>query len=140
MNTDHTLLNLSPLGVNDGVSGLLQTVTPYLALAALALSLFSVGVIYSALPVKFGVVDLQTILQSKEKQFADLVGKKDVTDTDREAAYALMQSLGPSIEQAILKTKADCKCTLFVKGALLAPDDKQVIDYTAAVSALVLKP
>jgi hypothetical protein len=66
------------------------------------------------------VVDLSDIVAVKQKQFTTLLTKKNVTDTDRGAAYEMVKAFGPSLQKSLIEVQKDCSCTLVSKQAVLA--------------------
>lgn len=67
-----------------------------------------------------GTVDIAAIVKIKEQQFTELLSRSNTTDTDRQAAYSLVNSIGPDIERALEVVQKKCGCTLVVKNAVLA--------------------
>ncbi|ODU89467.1 MAG: hypothetical protein BGO61_03375 [Thiobacillus sp. 65-69] len=68
----------------------------------------------------FSTVDIADVVKEKEAQFTALLSKPSVSDADRQAAYLLVQKLGPEIEQAVARIQRECSCTLLVKSAVVA--------------------
>lgn len=67
-----------------------------------------------------GTVDIAAVVKIKEQQFTELLSRSNTTDADRQAAYSLVNSIGPDIERALDIVQKKCGCTLVVKNAVLA--------------------
>ena len=76
------------------------------------LTTLSVASIQRAFPV--------AVVKIKEQQFTELLSRSNTTDADRQAAYSLVNSIGPDIERALDIVQKKCGCTLVVKNAVLA--------------------
>jgi hypothetical protein len=68
----------------------------------------------------YATVDIGSIVKERETQFAALLSKPDVRDQDRQAAFRLVQQLGPEIERSVDVLQQECKCTILVKSAVIA--------------------
>ena len=68
----------------------------------------------------YATVDIGSIVKERETQFAALLSKPDVRDQDRQAAFRLVQKLGPEIERGVGVLQEECKCTILVKSAVIA--------------------
>lgn len=71
-------------------------------------------------PSVLGTVDIAAVVKIKEQQFTELLSRSNTTDADRQAAYSLVNSIGPDIERALDIVQKKCGCTLVVKNAVLA--------------------
>jgi hypothetical protein len=88
---------------------------------------------------RFGVVDLNSIVNAKEKAFTIELSKPGITDADRGKAYEQIKALGASLEAGVASVREQCQCILLVRGAVLASDPNSLPDYTAQLKAAVEK-
>jgi len=70
-------------------------------------------------PPAVATIDLQAVVEAKELQFTDLVTRPGVTDVDREKAYQLVAKMGSELEAAVAQLRADCKCLILVRAAVV---------------------
>lgn len=82
----------------------------------------------------YATVDIGAIVKERETQFAALLSKPDVRDQDRQAAFRLVQKLGPEIERSVGVLQQECKCTILVKSAVIAGP---AIDLTARLREIM---
>lgn len=82
----------------------------------------------------YATVDIGLIVKERETQFAALLSKPDVRDQDRQAAFRLVQKLGPEIERSVGLLQQECKCTILVKSAVIAGP---AIDLTARLREIM---
>lgn len=68
----------------------------------------------------YATVDISAAVRHREAQFTALLTSKTVNDRDREAAYRLVQGIGPEIEKAVATLQTECNCTILVKSAVVA--------------------
>lgn len=68
----------------------------------------------------FASVDIGAAVQRREAEFSALLAKPNAGDREREAAYRLVQTIGPEIEKAIGILQRECKCVILVKSAVVA--------------------
>jgi hypothetical protein len=91
-------------------------------------------------PVRFGMVDLAGVIGAREKEFTDMLLKKDTSDADRAKAFDLVKKTSEDLTQALTSLRKDCQCNLLVAGALVTGDKEQIPDYTTALkTALNIK-
>jgi len=64
-------------------------------------------------PQHFAQVDMEAVLKSRQKDFADLIAKGK-----GEAAYDLASRMGPSLARAMGELGRECKCVLLVSSAV----------------------
>jgi hypothetical protein len=80
---------------------------------------------------RFAMIDLASVVAIKEREFSDLLMKKDASDQDRVRAYELVQKMGTDLEKALKQIKQQCDCTLLVSSAIVSANVDQLPDYTS---------
>lgn len=86
-------------------------------------------------PVRFGVVDLSSIISAREKEFSDILLKKDANDNDRAKAFESVKRTSEELTQALAELRKSCDCNLLVAGALVAGNKDQIQDFTPVLKA-----
>jgi len=109
-----------PLGDAGFVTGRLAVSALVLSVVALMAGSVLAWMAWHARVPSFSTVDIADVVKEKEAQFTALLSKPSVSDADRQAAYLLVQKLGPEIEQAVARIQRECSCTLLVKSAVVA--------------------
>ncbi len=79
---------------------------------------------------RFAIIDLASVVAIKEREFSDLLMKKDASDQDRVKAYELVQKMGTDLEKALKQIKQQCDCSLLVSSAIVSANGDQLPDYT----------
>ena len=105
-----------------------------IAVLALAVSLVAATKLWTAPSAqRFGTVDLASVIEAKQSQFASMIAKPGATDADRAVAMELVKAMAPKLEQTLIATQAECQCILLVKGAVVSAKGLDVPDYTASL-------
>lgn len=88
--------------------------------ASIAAAVLSWMAFKHASAAPFATVDIAAFVKEKEAQFTALLSKPSVSDADRQAAFIMVQKLGPEIERAVSRLQQECGCTILVKSAVVA--------------------
>lgn len=117
--------------VNQGKFSTLRSVPFWLSLLSLAIGLYVAALVMNSPKAPaYGVIDLKSVTEKREADFAALLTKPNVTDQDRAAAYDLVREFAGHLDAAVKATRNECNCTLMVKAAVVASDSAAVPDYT----------
>lgn len=98
--------------------------TPIIALIAgialVAGGLYVYHTRFAYKPVKFAVLDINKIVDSKELIFTALLSKPGVTEEDRKAALDLVAKIEPELQTVLAGLRQECDCEILVKAAALS--------------------
>jgi hypothetical protein len=119
---------------------------PNLGFWLAVLAFFGVGTLaamqYSApKPMRFGMVDLASIMSAREQEFSALVLKKDATDADRGKAHDLVKKTSEDLKLALAQIQSSCQCSVLIAGAVVTTQKDLLVDYTPQLKTMMgLKP
>ncbi len=64
-------------------------------------------------------VDIASLYRAKEGQVTAQLLRRDASDTDRAAALREAAAFGEQLDRLVARLPADCRCLVFIQGALI---------------------
>lgn len=74
---------------------------------------------FYAPPLRIATVDLDAVVEAKQLQFAEAIGRPGITDAEREGALKLVEGFASELGKAVSELKSECECLVLVKAAVV---------------------
>ena len=80
---------------------------------------------------RIATVDIATLYRAKEGQVTAQLLRRDASDSDRAAALREAAAFGEQLDRLVARLPADCRCLVFIQGALIGSGTgRRIADFT----------
>ncbi len=109
-------------------------VAVFISAVIVAVTLVGYHLFFYSKVAKFGVVDLESVLETNQLMLMDKVSGGSVTDQDRLSAFNAAKDFGKDLDKALNQIKSECGCSILVSSALIVGETK---DYTTDIKEML---